>query len=92
MAPTAPSGPGVGLLGFLGVHYLTSGAFTPHIWSGFVGGSFSFLGILTLVIGLVGDMLVRIRLNQEHLLFLAKTERWHEARTRRASEPTEQPF
>lgn len=64
--------PGFGLLGFLGAHYVRSGSFSPHIWAGFVGGSLSFLGVVTLVIGLVGDMLVRIRLNQEALLYMAK--------------------
>lgn len=63
---------GLGCLVFLGIHYLRTGAFTPHIWSGFVGGSFAFLGIITLVIGLVGDMLMRIRMNQEDILYLMK--------------------
>ena len=58
---------GVPLLVFLLVHYIRSGAFTPHIWTGFVGGSFCFLGISTLVTGLVGDMLVRMRLDEEIL-------------------------
>jgi len=57
---------------FLGIHYLRTGAFTPHIWAGFVGGSFGFLGIITLVIGLVGDLLMRIRMNQENILYLLK--------------------
>lgn len=63
---------GLGLLGFLGLHYIDTGAFSPHIWAGFVGGSFCFLGFSTLVIGLVGDMLVRIRMNQENILYQLK--------------------
>lgn len=63
---------GSALLVFLVLHYLRNGAFTPHIWSGFVGGSFLFLGISTLVTGLIGDMLVRIRLNQEEILYALK--------------------
>lgn len=63
---------GIGLLAFLGVHYLRAGAFSPHIWAGFVGGSFSFLGLMTLVIGFLGDMLVRIRSNQEEILYNLK--------------------
>jgi glycosyltransferase involved in cell wall biosynthesis len=63
---------GGGLLAFLLSHYLRNGAFSPHIWAGFVGGSFTFLGILTLVIGFVGDILVRIRLNQEETLYYLK--------------------
>jgi glycosyltransferase involved in cell wall biosynthesis len=62
-------GVGSALLTFLGLHYLRTGAFSPHIWAGFVGGSFSFLGISTLLTGLIGDMLVRIRMNQENILY-----------------------
>ena len=65
---------GFSLLGFLLAHYLDSGAFSPHIWAGFVGGSFCFLGTSTLVIALVGDMLVRQRLNQEEVLYFLKRE------------------
>ncbi len=63
---------GFALLGFLGVHYVQTGAFSPHIWAGFVGGSFCFLGLMTLVTGLIGDMLVRIRMNQENMLYYLK--------------------
>jgi glycosyltransferase involved in cell wall biosynthesis len=63
---------GLGLLAFLAWHYLTTGEFSPHIWAGFVGGSFCFLGFSTLVTGLIGDMLVRIRLNQENMLYHMK--------------------
>ena len=66
---------GIPLLVFLLVHYLRSGGFSPHIWAGFVGGSFCFLGISTLVTGIVGDMLVRMRLNQEQILYRQKAER-----------------
>ena len=66
---------GLSLLGFLGMHYFRTGAFSPHLWSGFIGGSFSFLAILTLIIGLLGDMLVRIRMNQEMILYLLRSRR-----------------
>ena len=63
---------GLGLLVFLGLHYIETGAFSPHIWAGFVGGSFCFLGFSTFIIGLIGDMLVRIRINQENILYYLK--------------------
>jgi hypothetical protein len=63
---------GFALLVFLGVHYFRTGAFSPHIWAGFVGGTFCFLGFSTLVTGLLGDMLVRIRMNQENMLYQLK--------------------
>ena len=60
------------LLGFLGWHFLSSGTFSPHIWAGFVGGSFGFVGLVTLVMGLLGDMLVRMRRNQEEILSMLR--------------------
>ena len=66
---------GLALLAFLTWHFLRTGKFSPHIWAGFVGGSFCFVGVSTLVTGLVGDMLVRIRLNQENMLYYMKSLR-----------------
>ena len=71
---------GFALLIFLGMHYLRSGAFSPHIWAGFVGGTFCFLGFSTLITGLIGDMLVRIRMNQENMLYQMKRTRLDETR------------
>jgi len=61
--------PGVGLLVFLGLHRLRTGAFSPHIWAGFVGGGLVFVSLLVAVLGFVAEMLKRIRLNQETLLY-----------------------
>lgn len=67
---------GFGLLGFLVWHYSRTSAFSPHIWAGFVGGSFAFLGLSTLVLGFVGDILVRMRMNQEKVLYLLVRQRY----------------
>lgn len=69
--------PGVALLMFLSVHRILSGSFSPHIWSGFTGGGLIAMGGLTLVTGLIGETLKRIRLNQELLLYY---QRKHERR------------
>lgn len=63
---------GLSFLGFLGVHWLRSGAFTPHIWAGFVGGALGFLAVSTYVTAVLADMIVRLRLNQENLLYQLK--------------------
>lgn len=63
---------GCGFLLFLLVHYLRSGAFSPHIWAGFVGGGLGLAGLLTLALGVLGDMLVRLRVNQEEILYRQK--------------------
>ena len=71
---------GLALLGFLLVHFLRTGAFSPHIWAGFTGGGFVLLGILTGVLGVVGDMLVRMRMNQEEILYFLKRRAYDRGR------------
>lgn len=66
--------PGSCLVLFLLVHRLLSGAFSPHIWAGLTGGSLAGAGLLVLVVGLVGQMLKRIRLNQEQLLYFHRKQ------------------
>jgi len=61
--------PGALLVIFLLRHRFTSGAFTPHIWAGFTGAALFAFGLLILIMGLVAEMLKRIRLNQEMLLY-----------------------
>jgi glycosyltransferase involved in cell wall biosynthesis len=65
-------GLGMCFLSFLGIWWLIHGAFTPHIWSGFVGAAFVFTAQILIVLGLIADMFVRIRKNQEELLYHAK--------------------
>ena len=64
--------PGVLLVSFLVLHRLVSGSFFPHIWSGFIGGGLIALSGLVLFAGIVAEMLKRIRLNQERLLYYHK--------------------
>ena len=63
---------GLSFLYFLGLHWLSTGGFTPHIWAGFVGGGFGFLAVSTYVMAILADMIVRLRLNQEYLLYQMK--------------------
>lgn len=58
--------------GFLIAWRITHGKFTPHIWSGFVGGFFFAMGMLCLLMGMIGDMLRKMRLNQERLLYFQR--------------------
>lgn len=60
---------GLALILRLFLHRLSSGSFTPHIWAGFTGGALCMIGLITVVIGFVGEILKRIRLNQEMLLY-----------------------
>ncbi|MCB5235042.1 MAG: glycosyltransferase family 2 protein [Candidatus Cloacimonetes bacterium] len=65
---------GFGLFFF--IHYFVTGRFSPHIWAGFVSGFLFAMGLLVIVLSLLGDMLSRIRLNQEEILYNQKTERY----------------
>jgi glycosyltransferase involved in cell wall biosynthesis len=56
-------------LTFLFYWWLSHGAFTPHIWSGFTGAAFVFLGVIAFVLGLLADMLTRLRAGQEEVLY-----------------------
>ena len=52
--------------------YFLNGRFSPHIWSGFVGGTFFFIALIFFVAGLITDMLTRVRNNQENILYLLR--------------------
>ncbi len=54
---------------FLFIHYLMTGGFSPHKWAGFSGLGLILIGIFLLFLGIVADMLDRIRSNQEEILY-----------------------
>jgi hypothetical protein len=60
--------------GFLLVHYLSANSFTPYKWTGFAGAFFGAIGVIIAVAGLLADMFVRIRINQEQILYLMKKD------------------
>ncbi|MFA5205829.1 MAG: glycosyltransferase family 2 protein [Lentisphaeria bacterium] len=62
------------LLLFLLTHFLQTGAFSPHKWTGFTGGAFLLLAFFFFALGLIGDMLNRQRLYLESLLYLARRQ------------------
>jgi glycosyltransferase involved in cell wall biosynthesis len=72
----------LGLLAFLGIHYLGSGQFSPHKWAGFSGAAGLMLALLVFVTGLIGDMLNRHRIYLEELLYRER-ERGARRTTRR---------
>ncbi len=65
-----------GLMGFLAVHYLRAGQFTPHKWAGFVALGLVVLALMMLHIGLIGDMLNRHRTYLEELLYHQRVQRY----------------
>ena len=58
--------------GWLLWHYLKTGTFTPYKVIGFTGGALNIVGILLAGLGLLADMLDRIRANQERILYFHK--------------------
>jgi len=52
--------------------YISRGTFSPNIWSGFVGAVFLFIAIIFFIVGLSADIINRIRINQENILYLLK--------------------
>ena len=64
--------PGLLLAGLFLAHFIMTGAFSGYLFAGF--GAAFLLGMATvfLVIGIVADMLDRIRSNQERILYLLK--------------------
>ncbi len=61
--------PAVLLGGFLGIHYLRTGSFSPHKWAGFASASLLILSLMMLHMGMIGDMLNRHRVYLEELLY-----------------------
>jgi glycosyltransferase involved in cell wall biosynthesis len=76
--------PAVLLEGFLGVHYLLTGEFTPHKWAGFTGLGLLAIALAALHMGLIGDMLNRHRIYLEEILY-------HSRKTAHDSESREKP-
>jgi hypothetical protein len=53
-------------------HYLVSGVFTGYLFAGFLSAFFSIMATVFIVLGIVADMLDRIRTNQERILYRLK--------------------
>jgi len=53
-------------------HYLLTGAFSPYIFVGFVAGFLLIVALVFAIIAIVADMLDRVRVTQERILYLLK--------------------
>lgn len=60
---------GFGFAVFFFTHYLVTGAFQPHIWSGFLASFLMTLSFLIGILALISDILARIKRNQENILY-----------------------
>lgn len=67
---------GIGFELFLMGHYFLTGMFFPYKSTGFIGLGFIIFGLLILIIALVADMLNRLRINQDKLLYELKKSKY----------------
>jgi glycosyltransferase involved in cell wall biosynthesis len=65
-------GAGLFFLAILLGWYLFHGTFSPHIWSGMVGGFLMMAGLLFFCLALLADMFVRGRRNEEEIIYRLK--------------------
>ena len=83
----------VGLGGFFLWNRLATGAFSPHIWAGFLSSFLFGLGCLSFLMGQVATMIARLRTVQERQLVLVRTHLplLREEQLRRAAAPLAEP-
>lgn len=55
-------------------HFFATGKFSGYLFCGFLAAFFTTLSIIFFVVGLMADMLVRIRTNQERILYRLKKD------------------
>jgi glycosyltransferase involved in cell wall biosynthesis len=67
---------------FLLTHYILVGTFSPHKWAGFTSAFLLSLGLLVGTTGMLADMLARIRMNQERLLYLSRKRTYRKSTNR----------
>jgi hypothetical protein len=60
---------GAAMNGWLLVYFLRTGSFSPYKFVGFAGVALNAAGILVFGLALIADMLDRMRVNQERLLY-----------------------
>ncbi len=63
-----------GLLFF--AHFLLTGLFTDYLFAGLLSAFFVVVGLVFATIAIVSDMLARIRVNQERIMYLLKRQRY----------------
>ena len=67
--------PGIVFGAIFWLHYLESGRFTGYLYAGLLSGFCLLVSLLLALAGLVADMLDRIRIDQERILYLMKQSR-----------------
>ncbi len=63
---------------FIAIRYGLTGHFSPYKWVAMTSGFLAAIGLLVFVTSLIADMLARIRLNQERILYMLKKQSIHQ--------------
>jgi glycosyltransferase involved in cell wall biosynthesis len=63
---------------FLLGHYVLTGSFSPYKSTGFIGLGFTVFGMMVFLVALISDMLNRLRINQDKILYELKKKRYEE--------------
>jgi hypothetical protein len=68
-------GIGVSFILYMLAHYIFTGSFTPYKAFGFIGLGFFVFGLLVFMLALIADMINRIRVSEDRLMYeLKKTK------------------
>jgi glycosyltransferase involved in cell wall biosynthesis len=67
---------GTGFIFFMLGQYFINGSFTPYKAFGFIGLGFFVFGLLVILLALIADMINRLRINQDRLLYESKRHRY----------------
>ena len=67
---------GIGFDIFMLNHFLTTHTFSPYKMIGFLGAFLNFTGIMIIFIGILADLIDKVRITQEKTLYLKKKEKY----------------
>jgi len=57
-------------------HFLRTGLFSGYLFAGFISGFFFIMSTIFFILGIVTDMLDRIRANQDRILYILKKKNY----------------
>ena len=64
---------GLGVGTFFLIHYFNTGSFKPYTWAGFLSGASFGTALVMMLAGIFLEMISRVRINQERLLYYARS-------------------
>jgi hypothetical protein len=62
--------------GFVMIHYIKTGAFSPYLFVAFSAAAFGFVALICYITALLAGMLNRLRILQDEQLFLLRKKEY----------------